>query len=84
MRSPVAQNAPDAEGSAWTAEGRFPPFASTRDERRRWSLCHSIATTISETCEPSRVADARFVWYTERWLWASDLRTGDDESGTQQ
>ena len=32
--------------------------------------------------EPSGVADPRFVWYTERSLYQSDLPTGEDEPAT--
>jgi hypothetical protein len=65
--------------SGWSADDRSPPYVTTQAERRRWSLCHEIATTMSEVCEPDGRADPRFVWYTERWLWASDLPTDDEE-----
>jgi hypothetical protein len=83
VRSPTGQ---DCQGTtaagvdaSWSADDIFPPYVATDADRRRWSLCHQIATTMSEVCEPDGRADPRFVWYTERQLWASDLPTDDDE-----
>ena len=58
-------------------ESVYPPHVVDEDDRRRWDRCHQVATTMSETCESSGVADARFVWYTERSLYESDIPTDD-------
>ena len=55
-----------------------PPPITTPEQRRRWALCLSIATTCSECCEESGVADPMFVAITAPMLYWSDLPTDDE------
>lgn len=57
----------------------YSPYVAGPEDRRRWDICHQIATTMSEVCEPDGRVDNRFVWFMERQLWASDLPTDDEE-----
>lgn len=67
------------DDGGWPAADHYPPYAVTADERRRWDVCIHIARTISETCEPTGIADERFVFYTSRWLYSSPLPLDEAE-----
>jgi hypothetical protein len=64
------------EGSAEQA-GIYPPYVRTREDRCRWDICLKTAAAMSELCEPSGVADSRYVWFMTRSLYRSDILTGD-------
>ncbi len=58
----------------------LPPFVTSPMQRHRWDLCVAIATTCSECCEESGVADPMFVAIAAPLLYRSDLPTYDDGS----
>ena len=64
------------DGSAEQA-GIYAPYVRTDEDRRRWDICLKTATAMSELCEPSGVADSRYVWFMTRSFYKSDIPTGD-------